>query len=130
MQERQATGFFMMTFVVVSILGILASIAVPEVIRMIDKSKVNARAIEYHNIQTAVTEMLSDSATHTLQPVGPTENMSQIRTSDTPPLVLADYLFSLKDQTLKLGCLYAFAADGTVSQYLPQPVPAPFPRRG
>lgn len=119
MQERQATGLFLEIFVVMAILGILSAIAIPHVGQMINKSKVESREVELHNIHTAVTEMLYDSPTRTLEPVGPTVDMSQVYTRDTPPLVLSDYLLGLNGNSLKLSCSYIFNADGTVTQVLP-----------
>jgi Tfp pilus assembly protein PilE len=119
MQEKQVAGFYLMTFVVLSILGILATVAIPDVGQLVHKTRVKAWDSEYHNIQTAVTEMLYDSNTRVLLPVGPTDNMSQVHTSDAPALVLTDYLIGVKGDSLQLGCTYTFAADGTVRQMLP-----------
>jgi len=119
MQERQAAGLFLEIFVVVVILGILSAIAIPHVGQMINKSKFESREVELHNIQTAVTEMLYDSTTRTLEPAGPTVDMSQVRTGDTPPLVLSDYLLGLDGTSLESKCSYIFKADGTVTQVLP-----------
>jgi len=103
----------------VAILGILSAIAIPHVGQMIYKSKVESQETELHNIQTAVTEMLYDSTARTLEPVGPTIDMSQVRTIDTPPLVLSDYLLGLNGTSLELSCRYIFNVDGTVTQVLP-----------
>lgn len=119
MQEKKATGFFLEIFLVMSILGSLLAVAVPSVSRMIDKAGVASQDSELHNIQTAVIEMLCDSTTGTLEPVGPTDDMSEVRTSDTSPLVLADYLLGLDGGSLNTGCNYTFAADGTATQVLP-----------
>ena len=120
MQEQQATGFFLLTLVVVSIMGILASVAVPHVSKMIHNSRVGAWETEFQNVQTAVTELLFDSAEGYLLPVGPTEDMGMVQTADSPPLVLADYLLGLEDDHLQLGCAYTFGENGTVWQLLPQ----------
>jgi hypothetical protein len=45
--------------------------------------------------------------------------MSLVRTCDTPPLVLKDYLPVMLDSPVKLGYTYGFAADGTVLQMIP-----------
>jgi type II secretory pathway pseudopilin PulG len=119
MQEKNVASLFLEIFVVVAILGTLSAIAIPRVGQMLNKGKVESQESELHNIQTAVTEMLFDSITMTLQPVGPTANMSQVRTTDSPPLVLADYLLSLKVDLVRLRCTYTFTADGTVKQLLP-----------
>jgi len=118
MQEKKATGFFLEIFLVMSILGSLLAVAVPSVSRMIDKAGVASQDSELHNIQTAVMEMLYDSTTGTMEPVGPTTDMSEVQTSDTPPLVLTDYLLFLDDGSLNSGCSYRFAPDGQVTQIM------------
>jgi len=118
-QERAASGFFIEIVVVVAILGFLSAIAIPNVGKLIGKGKIESYESELHNIQTAVTAMLTDSATGTLKPVGPTADMSQVQTSDTPPLVLTDYLTCLDEALVKSGCTYAFTANGTVTQIPP-----------
>jgi type II secretory pathway pseudopilin PulG len=118
-QERAGSGFFIEVVVVVAILGILSAIAIPNVGKLIGKGKNESCESELHNIQTAVTAMLTESATGTLQPVGPTADMSQVQTSDTPPLVLTDYLVCLDEALVKSGCTYIFTANGTVTQIPP-----------
>ncbi len=119
MQEKQAAGFFLEVLIVVAILGTLSAIAIPRVGQMIHETEATSQESELHNIQTAVIEMLCDSTTGTLEPVGPTDDMSEVRTSDTSPLVLADYLLGLDGGSLNTGCNYTFAADGTATQVLP-----------
>lgn len=119
MQEKRIVNIFLEIFLVVAIVGTLSAVAFPNIGKMFNKGKAESRDSELHNIRTAVIEMLCESATGTLQPVGPTADMNQVRTSDTPPLVLADYLWGLDDGSLKLRCAYAFNADGTVTQVLP-----------
>ena len=119
MQEREGVGFFLETFVVVLILGILSAVAIPNIGQLLDKGKTESRKAELHNIQTAVTQMLIESTTGTLEPVGPTADMSEVKTSDTPPLVLTDYLLGPDEGSVKLGCTYTFAADGTATQTTP-----------
>lgn len=119
MQERQAASFFLEILVVVVILGLLSAVAVPHVGQMLNKSKTVSLETELQNIQTAVTEMLCDSETGTLKPVGPTDNMSEVQTSDTPPLILSDYLLDEGNASNDLVCTYSFTADGTVDQMAP-----------
>jgi type II secretory pathway pseudopilin PulG len=119
MQEKQVAGVFLEIFVVVVILGLLSAVAVPHVSQMMSKSKFTARETEFQNIQTAVIEMLHDSIIGTLEPVGPTADMSWVHTTDTPPLILTDYLLGVKDGSVRLGCTYSFSADGTVNQIKP-----------
>lgn len=119
MQEKNVASLFLEIFIVVAILGTLSAIALPRVGQMLNKGKVESQESELHNIQTAVTEMLCDSITGTLVTVGPTADMSRVRTTDTLPLVLADYLWGLDNDSVKLCCTYTFTADGTVMQVLP-----------
>ena len=119
MQDKQVAGLFLEIFVVVVMLGTLSAIAIPHVSQMIHKSKVEARETEYQDITIAVAEMLLDSNSGTLEPIGPTTDMSTVHTrGDDTPLVLSDYLLGGKE-TLTLGCSYAFTADGTVLQMMP-----------
>jgi type II secretory pathway pseudopilin PulG len=116
MQEKKVFNVFLEIFLVVAILGTLSAVAFPNIGKMFNKGKVESRETELRNIRTAVIEMLCESTTGRLQPVGPTADMNQVRTSDTPPLVLADYLQGLDNGSLKLGCTYSFCADGTITQ--------------
>jgi type II secretory pathway pseudopilin PulG len=116
MYEKQTAGYFLICFVVIAVLGILSAIAVPHVGRMIARSEADARTTEFYKIQTAVTEMLYDSICGTLEPVGPTSDISQVCTRDIYPLVLSDYM---DGESLESGCSYAFAADGAVMQMMP-----------
>jgi type II secretory pathway pseudopilin PulG len=119
MQEKRVASIFLEIFLVVAVLGTLSAVAFPNIGKMFSRGKAESRETELRNIRTAVIEMLCESATGRLQPVGPTADMNQVRTNDTPPLVLADYLRGLDDSSLKLGCSYSFHADGTVTQVLP-----------
>ena len=119
MQEKQGAGFFLEALVVVAILSVLSAIAMPNVGQLINKGKIESYQSEYSNIKIGVTEMLTKSTVGTLKPVGPTADMSQVQTSDTPPLVLADYLVGLNETSVKSGCTYIFTADGTVAQIPP-----------
>ncbi len=64
--------------------------------------------------------MLADSTTGQLTPVTtPTADMSTVQTTDTTPLVLSDYMTGLNGTSVRSGCTYTFAADGTVTQTTP-----------
>jgi type II secretory pathway pseudopilin PulG len=119
MQDKQVAGFFLEIWVVVVILGLLAAITLPNVGKMLGKSRDVSAETELQNVQTAVTEMLCDSEAGTLEPVGPTGNLSEVHTCDIPPLYLSDYLLGDGDGTDELVCTYSFAADGTVDQIEP-----------
>ena len=113
MQVKQTADLFLISFVFIAVLGFLSVIAVPHVGQMLAKSEAKDRTMELYEVQTAVKEMLYESICGTLEPVGPTSDMSQVYTRDICPLVLSDYLDGV---TLDSGCLYSFAADGTVVQ--------------
>lgn len=114
---RHAAGFFVVSFVVMALLGILAAVAVPNVGTMISRNEAEARASELNKVQTAVTEMLYDSIAGELEPVGPTSDMNKVCTRDIYPLVLTEYLGGFN---LDTGCSYSFTADGTVVQVAPR----------
>jgi len=110
--------------VVVAILGVLAAVAVPNVGKFIGKGKTESYETELHNIQTAVMAMLADSTTGNLSAVGtPTGNVSNMSTvtatGASGTLALSDYLSGLDGDSVKTGCTYDFATDGTVTQTTP-----------
>jgi Tfp pilus assembly protein PilE len=117
-QSKQTAILFIEIIAVVAILCVLFAIAIPHVGQMIYQSKIEARNAELHDIQTAVTEMLYDSNSGTLEPIGPVDDLKQVKTRDPQPLVLADYLLSGAGG-IKSGCSYLFTADGTVVQMMP-----------
>ena len=119
MQQKEGLGFFLEAFVILIILAVLSAIAIPNIGGMINKGKNESYDSELHNVQTAVTEMLYDSVAGTLEPVGPTANMSRVQTKDVPPLVLTDYINGLDENFIRSGCTYTYTADGTVTQTCP-----------
>ncbi len=106
--------------VVVAILGVLAAVAVPNVGKFIGKGKTESYETELHNIQTATMAMLADSTAGELDLIYPaTPDMSGIH-SDSGNLTLSDYITGLNpDDTVRTGCEYGFALDGTVTQTTP-----------
>ena len=115
MQDKQATRFILEVFIIIVILGLLAAIAVPSVSRMFHNGKEKENEAELKMLESAVSRMLSDSITGTLEPFGPTADMRSVRTTDTPPLVLADYIEGLAGGFLESGNTYLFGADGRVT---------------
>jgi len=49
---------------------------------MIGKAEEGSQETEFRNIQTAVVEMLYDSPSGMMGPVGPTADMSEVRSGD------------------------------------------------
>ena len=109
--------------VVVAILGVLAAVAVPNVGRFIGQGKAESYEVELHNVQTATMALLVESASGELDAAvtTATDDMSTVLATQTTAgdLALSDYLTGLDGTTIKSGCTYAFAVDGTVTQTLP-----------
>ena len=106
--------------VVVAILGILAAVAVPNVGKFIGKGKAESYEAELHNIQTATMALIADSTAGQLDAV--VTNASDMDTvlADTGAKKLSDYMTGLNaNGTVKTGCTYSFAVDGTVTQTTP-----------
>ena len=116
--------------VVIGILGVIAAVVVPNVGSFIGRGKSESYETELHNVQTSTMAMLTDSTSSELVLVDvATKDMSTVKTTDSPALVLSDYLTGLGDDPatdleettcVKTGCSYTFAEDGTVTQELPQ----------
>ena len=106
--------------VVVAILGVLAAVAVPNVGSFIGKGKTESYEAELHNVQTAAMAMLADSTAGVLDATyATTADMTTIQ-ADSGTKDLADYMTGLSDNgSIKGGCTYAFATDGTVTQTTP-----------
>ena len=105
--------------VVVAILGVLAAVAVPNVGKFIGKGKTESYETELHNIQTATMAMLADSTSGNLTAAGPTSDMDDV-TTDGGAVILSAYMTGLNaDGTVKTGCIYTFASDGSVTQTTP-----------
>jgi len=103
--------------VVVAILGVLAAVAVPNVGKFIDKGKTESYETELHNIQTATMALLADSSAGVLDAVQTGISDMDLVTADTGALLLSGYMTGLNaDGTVKTGCTYTFAVDGTVTQ--------------
>lgn len=107
--------------VVIAVLSALSAVVIPNIGKFVGEGQAESYITEWHNVETAVLAMLHDSSTKQLNPVTvPTNDMDTVRTTDTTPLVLSDYLIGLNaDGTVRSGCTYTFTADGTVDQITP-----------
>jgi type II secretory pathway pseudopilin PulG len=120
MPKKRKIGFILEAIVVFLLIAVLSSIAVPQIKQMVGGGQDELRATELNDIQGAVAEMLADSSTGTLKPVGPTQDMGQVVTDDIIPLVLMNYLGSNGVFSIKSDCYYIFSSDGIVTQDCPQ----------
>jgi len=103
--------------VVVAILGVLAAVAVPNVGKFIGKGKTESYEVELHNVQTATMAMLADSSAGVLDSVQTDIDNMDLVTTDNSTYVLSSYMTGLNaDGTVKSGCTYTFATDGSVTQ--------------
>jgi len=119
MHDKEASLLFLEMFVIVILLGLLSAVAVPHAGQMLHREKAEYREAELQDVRAAVTEMLYDSCTGMLVPAGPSQDISRIQTSDTPPLYLNDYWRSADSTPQALSYAYSFSADGTVLQVKP-----------
>ena len=116
MKRSRKVGFILEAIAVFIMMAVLSSIAIPRIEHMVDQGHY---ADELGAVKDAVSEMLTDSQVKTLQPVGPVRDLSEVRTNDSPPLYLTDYLDNGKIGSEGLGCEYTFASDGEVTQQCP-----------
>jgi type II secretory pathway pseudopilin PulG len=119
MQKKRKIGFILEAIIVLILMAALSSIAVPEIQQMMDKEKEELRAQELSDIQGAVAEMLTESPSGALQPIGPTRDMEEVQTNDVTPLVLSDYLNSFGAYIIQSDCEYVFTCNGNVIQFCP-----------
>ena len=119
MKRSRKIAYVLEAIVVFVLMAVLTSFAVPKIGDMIDHEKNESRAEELMTIEVAVARMLADSTVKTLQPTGPIQNVSVVRTNDLPPLMLVDYLDVDGINSSGLGCFYAFSKDGKVTQECP-----------
>jgi hypothetical protein len=117
MEHKQAAWLIVATFVVLGILGSLASIAVPHAGEMAYASRAEDRTMELFTIQAAVAAMMGESGTHQVQSIGPVSDLNLVSTTDATPLVLADFLPAGTGPHLTSGYTYSFTADGLVIQF-------------
>ena len=117
MEHKQVAWFIIGIFMVLGIIGVLSSIAIPHTGEMAYASIAQDRTSELIMIQSAVAGMFCQSPSGQLQSIGPTADMNLVRTADAGALVLADFLPAVKDGCLNSGYTYSFTADGFVLQY-------------
>jgi prepilin-type N-terminal cleavage/methylation domain-containing protein len=119
--RKTETGFTLIELLIVmAILGILAGVAIPMIVSFADKGRPETAQTELQNIRVAVAAMLVESDTKELTPASDVSDMDAVVTTDTPALILSDYLIQLNpDGTIKTELTYSFAANGTVTQNIP-----------
>jgi hypothetical protein len=76
-------------------------------------------ANEFAMVKNAVAEMLAASQVKTLQSAGTVQDLTEVRTNDSPPLYLVDYLDINEIESRGLNCEYTFTAEGEVTQQCP-----------
>ena len=106
--------------VVMAILGVLAGVAIPNLITFADRGRPEAAGTELDNIQSAVWAMLTESETGLLVAINDVTDMDSVVTTDTTPPVLSNYLSKLAaDGTIQTDYTYSFTAEGIVTQAIP-----------
>ena len=108
--------------VVLSIIGVMAAVVVPNVGKFIGRGRTEAYAAELHNVQIATMALLAESTAAELDAssCGTAQSDMDLVTIDSGTLVLSTFLTGLNaDGTVKTGCTYTFAQDGAVSQTTP-----------
>ena len=117
MQYKLTASFLVGIFIALGVLGALAAVALPHASQMFYQSKDQKQETELTDIKAAVADMLHQSASGQLESIGPTDDLGQVHTKDTIPLVLTDFLPNGTGRYITSGFKYGFAADGTVVQY-------------
>ena len=108
--------------VVVSILGVLAAIAIPNVGKFMGKGVEQAAATEHHNIQTATMAAMADAEVGTIPgtPLFPLDatNDVVVRPYDAGPPVVTEISVGdfIVGGVVKIQGTYTVAGDGTVDQ--------------
>jgi len=114
--NKQLSGLIIAFFLILGILGVLASIAIPHAREMAYDQQVREQEEELLQIRSAVTEMLQVSPGGRLESIGPVKDMNLVKTADTQPLILTDYLPEDLQKPIDSGYVYSFTADGFVLQ--------------
>ena len=89
--------------VVIAILGVIAAVAVPNVVKFMGSGDTAAMAAELHNIEVAVTAFMADNNTTTMTAV--------VKTNDFTGKQIAPYLVNPK-----VKYFYVISTAGVITQ--------------